>query len=404
VRLYVLERPAGPNQNVEALERAGVVVSSPSPWTLRVTRAAVRRRSLIASGLSVALLVSALPLLAATSAVRRHAFRRALGRTRWRLHGWFAERLTFERLLYVALARQLRRLRPDVVHVHGWGCGEDPPGALAWLRRRACTLVYTEHNSPDPRLRPPRANASMNDAHVLIAVSQAGRAGLETVGRATRPIRIIPYGIDPPPHAATAAQPRAEEFVVACLARLVPQKGHADLIDAMAVVRDAIPAARLLLAGTGPLRTELLTRSERLGLGDQVEFLGLVSRGDLTELFAGTDVVVLPSYWEGLPVALIEALSAGKPIVATDVGGNPELVLDGENGLIVPSGDPAALAQALIRLAADPAARCRMGAASAERFRRGEFDPAAVAQQHLAAYRLAAGVREERRVERRMAA
>jgi len=104
---------------------------------------------------------------------------------------------------------------------------------------------------------------------------------------------------------------------------------------------------------------------------------------------ARTDVVVLPSYWEGLPVSLIEALSAGKAIVASRVGGNPELVMDGTNGLLVPPGDAPALAQALLTLSGDPERVRRMGLASRQRFAAGGFAPAAVAAQHLDAYRRA---------------
>ena len=113
---------------------------------------------------------------------------------------------------------------------------------------------------------------------------------------------------------------------------------------------------------------------------------------------ARTDVVVFSSYWEGLPVALIEALSAAKRIIASNAGGNPELVRHGEKGLIVPVGDLRALARALILVAADPAERRRMGAAGAERYRRGDFDPAVIAQQHIDVYRFARGVSKERAV------
>jgi glycosyltransferase involved in cell wall biosynthesis len=150
---------------------------------------------------------------------------------------------------------------------------------------------------------------------------------------------------------------------------------------------------QLLLAGAGPTRAELEAQVARLGLAQHVTFLGLVSRTDLSALLARTDVVVLPSYWEGLPVSLIEALSAGKAIVASRVGGNPELVADGVNGLLVPPGDAPALAQALLSLFSDPERVRRMGQASRERFAAGEFAPAAVAAQHLAAYQRAIAAR-----------
>ena len=129
---------------------------------------------------------------------------------------------------------------------------------------------------------------------------------------------------------------------------------------------------------------------ELLHLASQVRFLGIVTHADLPDLLAASDAVVLPSYWEGLPVALIEALAAGKPIVATRVGGNPELVVDGENGWLVAPGDVPALAAALTDLAQRPRHELHaLGEASRRRFQAGGFEPAAVAARTVAAYHLA---------------
>ncbi len=392
VFLYVLEPPARPNQNVEALERAGVVVSSPPVWSVRLATWGAGQRDRVAYWLSRVLVVPGLPVIGLSAVLRREPVGPAVSSKRRALQQRLEHGLGFNGR-HVRLVWRLRRLRPDLVHVHGWGCGEDPRGVVGRLAREVFPLVYTEHNSPDPRLHPPIVQAPMNGADVLIAVSQAGRAGLETVGRARRPIRVIPYAVDPLPARARPAGSDSDGLVVTCLARLAPQKRHADLLEATALARRTVPNVRLVLAGTGPLAGELSDLAERLGLRGHVEFLGLVTRADLPDLLARTDVVALASEWEGLPVALIEALSAGKPIVASDAGGNPELVHDGVNGLVVPVGDREALARALVRLASDPAERMRMAAASAERYRLGGFDPPTVAEQHLAAYRLAIELR-----------
>lgn len=231
----------------------------------------------------------------------------------------------------------------------------------------------------------------MNLADVLVAVSRAGRDGLRSVGGATRPICLVPYSVDPLP--ASARVTRHGDYVVSCVARLSPQKRHLDLLEAFAHVRAAIPGARLLLAGVGPLEDDVREGARQLGIEPGVELLGLVTRAELPDLLASTDVVALASAWEGLPVALIEALAAGKPIVASDAGGNRELVHHGENGLVVPVGDVDALAQALLELGLDPAARQRMGAASLARFARGTFSRTAVADGHVEAYRLAVELR-----------
>jgi glycosyltransferase involved in cell wall biosynthesis len=173
------------------------------------------------------------------------------------------------------------------------------------------------------------------------------------------------------------------------VARLNPQKGHADLLQAMARVWAEAPQARLQLAGAGPLRAELEAKTHSLGLNGRVAFLGLVTGDQLPELLAGTDVMVLPSYWEGLPVSLIEGLSAGKPIVASDAGGNPELVRHGENGLIFAAGDVEALSAALLELARHPERLRAMGEAARRRYAAGDFSPEAVTAQHVQAYQLA---------------
>jgi glycosyltransferase involved in cell wall biosynthesis len=137
------------------------------------------------------------------------------------------------------------------------------------------------------------------------------------------------------------------------------------------------------------MQPELEQMAQRLGLNGQVVFLGPLARAELPALLAQADVVVLPSYWEGLPVALIEALSAGVPIVASRVGGNPELVGDCENGYLVPPGDADALAAALLRLAQAPDTRVAMRAASRQRYLAGGFTPEAVTARHVAAYQRA---------------
>jgi glycosyltransferase involved in cell wall biosynthesis len=386
VVVYTLEPIPMPNQNAAALAAAGVEILAESGRLSRLARAAHAKRSELAALLTRVALPFLLPL-AVLDAIRR---RRTLGRSwqgaagRW--HGLVSRWLDFEALYYQTLGTEFRRRAPDIVHVHGWGCGEDPPGAMAWLRRRSYPVVYTEHNSPDPARHSPMEAAPMNFGDVLIAVSQAGEAGLRQVGRAIPPVMASPYSVTPLP-AATEGSHGA--FTMTCIARLSPQKGQPVLLEALAQIVLQTPAMQLLLAGIGPTRPDLEAQVTRLGLQKHVTFLGLVSRSELPALLARTDVVVLPSYWEGLPVSLIEALSAGKAIVASRVGGNPELVTHGVNGLLVPPGDGQALAQALLLLAGDPERVRRMGLASQACFAAGGFGPAAVAAQHLVAYRRA---------------
>jgi glycosyltransferase involved in cell wall biosynthesis len=143
--------------------------------------------------------------------------------------------------------------------------------------------------------------------------------------------------------------------VIACVARLTADKGHRDLIAGLPALASCFPAVSLLLAGEGPLRETLAKQAANLGVGERVLFLGHVA--DVRSVLAAADVFVLPSYREGLPNAVLEAMAMGVPVVATDTDGTAEAVLDGETGCLVPPGDPEALARAVTRILEDDSAR-----------------------------------------------
>lgn len=149
--------------------------------------------------------------------------------------------------------------------------------------------------------------------------------------------------------------------VVCIIARLTEQKGHRDLFDALAST-PALAATHLLVVGDGELRGALQDRVRACGLTGRVHFLG--ARRDLGNLLGASDLFVMPSWWEGLPLSMILALGAGLGVVATRVAGIPEVVRHEETGLLVPPRDPAALGGALARLVTDPALRARLGSAA----------------------------------------
>lgn len=144
----------------------------------------------------------------------------------------------------------------------------------------------------------------------------------------------------------------AEDPVVGVIATLSPVKGHDDFLRAAALVARQQPRARFFLVGDGPLRTTLEAQARVLGIADRVVFAG--ARDDVARLLAMLDVVVLPSQTEGMSNALLEAMAMARPVVATAVGGNPEVVRDGVTGLLVPPGDPETLARAIARLLERP--------------------------------------------------
>ena len=163
-----------------------------------------------------------------------------------------------------------------------------------------------------------------------------------------------------------------DEFVVGFVGRIVPVKDVPTLLHAFAALVASVPQARLLLVGDGECREQMQSVTRSLGLSELVRFAGW--QLDLKRVYGAMDVVALTSRNEGTPVALIEALAAGRPVVATMVGGVPDVIQDGDTGLLVPPGDTDALAAALGRMAREPALRGRLAAAGrrsvADRFGR----------------------------------
>jgi glycosyltransferase involved in cell wall biosynthesis len=158
--------------------------------------------------------------------------------------------------------------------------------------------------------------------------------------------------------------PNDISHVVLAAGRLSPEKGFGVLVEAAATICRDIPGAGVVLFGEGALRTELEKRVAELGLAGRVVMPGF--RTDLDSLIGAADVVVLPSFTEGLPNVALEASAAGVPVVATAVGGTPEVVRDGETGYLVPAGQPAAIAAKVGQLLRDPALRAQFGAAAKE--------------------------------------
>ncbi|MEV4148798.1 glycosyltransferase [Amycolatopsis sp. NPDC049691] len=262
-----------------------------------------------------------------------------------------------------AVRRAVTRFRPDVVLAHNVGAS-----LVARLATRR-PVVTVFHGVADEDV-PAAARILRRTSRHVVAVSPA-TAGQLTGAGLPDPV-VIRNAVFARPPVFGRAEVRASLGVPArtpvalCLARLEPQKRHDVLLDAWAAVDgDAV----LWLAGDGSLRGELAGRAE--ALGRRVEFLG--TRTDVADLLAAADVTVLTSDWEGLPLAVLESLAAGRPVVATDVGGVGEVLADG-GGLVVPPGDPAATAAALTTLLFDAAARESAAAAGLRTIRR-EYDP-----------------------------
>jgi glycosyltransferase involved in cell wall biosynthesis len=274
-----------------------------------------------------------------------------------------------------SLGRILEERRPAIVHTHMAKAGA--LGRLAAHRAGVPHVFHTYHGHvlegyfSDARsafyLSLERWLARRTE--LLVAVSEAIRDQLFDLGIGEAPQwRVVPLGLDLEPLLTSDVDASAARSalglstagpVVAIVGRLVPIKDHALFLESAVRVAEAFPDATFLVAGDGELRLELEARARRM-LGGRVHFAGWVE--DLASLYAASDVVVLSSRNEGTPVALIEASAAGVPVVATDVGGVADVVLQERTGRIVPPGDAASLADAVICLLNDPGLRARMGA------------------------------------------
>ena len=223
-------------------------------------------------------------------------------------------------------------------------------------------LVVHLHGSISEPVSALRIPVAVRGADAVIAVSHAAALQLPSL----RP-RVVHAGVE----SSTEIQPEfrspRETVVVGAACRLVPLKGLMDLIQAVASLHLEFPGLRLEIAGTGPQRHDLEREVDRLSLGGRVRFLDWVQ--DLRPVLRSWDIFAMPSLDEGLPISAIEAMAEGLPIVATSVGGMPELVENGETGYLVPPSDVAAFTKCLRLLLLDPIQRQQMGAAGRQRVR-----------------------------------
>jgi glycosyltransferase involved in cell wall biosynthesis len=209
-------------------------------------------------------------------------------------------------------------------------------------------------------------------AITLLSVSSRTTTYLLEDGLRPEQIVLLPTGIEPEQYAPALAHnaeraehPRATPPTVLCVARYRYEKGLDYLLHAWLLVRQRVPDARLILAGGGQLQQQLAHMIAALGLGDAVDLAGV--RDDVKTLLGEVDAFVLPSRYEGLPNALLEAMAAGLPCVVTRVSGCEDVVLDGQTGFIVPPGQPNALADALVRVLTQPELAHALGRAGRDR-------------------------------------
>jgi sugar transferase (PEP-CTERM/EpsH1 system associated) len=300
--------------------------------------------------------------------------------------------------VHVQLFKLLRRLRPAILHTYNFACAEY--AVPAWAAG-VPVRIHAEHgrDASDPQglnrkhnfLR--RALAPWIDRYVPVSHDLA-RWLQDVVGLPAAKLELIMNGVDTvryAPRLPAAANPWAsageQPFVIGTVGRLQDVKDQATLIDAFALLCAGRPerraGLRLAIVGDGPLRARLAQHAEQAGVADLVWFPG--ARNDIPELMRSFDVFALSSIAEGTPVTLLEAMACGRPVVATAVGGIPEVVQDGVNGALAPAGNPQALADALAPYVEDPARVALHGAAAREKIER-HYSVAAMVGAYTALY------------------
>lgn len=283
------------------------------------------------------------------------------------------------------LASLIRRERPHIVHANSAKAGA--LGRLAaWLTRVPITIytvhgwAFTAHAGPSSTLYrwAERLLRPLTTMTICVAESER-RAGLEarTCGEATTV--VIHNGVDLPP--LRAPETRSGPCRLVTVGRLQAPKDALTLVRALAALQPA--SCEAVIVGDGPDRPAVENEVRRLGLDSVVRLAG--ERDDVADFLAAADLFVLSSRSEGLPLSILEAMAVGLPVVASGVGGVPEVVVEGETGLLVPPGDPQSLADAIERLLDDSALRRRLGAAGRIRVAE-QFDLASAQRAHLDLY------------------
>lgn len=272
------------------------------------------------------------------------------------------------------VAREARRHRATVLHCHQYS--PFVYGSLS-IAFHGAKVVYTEHGrlaDSCPGLRRRVANTVIGRLpRRIVAVSEDLRRSMIAEGFPGDRIEVVRNGIDPgapaDDRARRGARQRlglpADAVVIGTVARLDRVKDLRTLVEAFSALRRALPTAVLLIVGEGPLRTELEAVAAHVAAGEAVRFLGM--RADARNVIAAFDVYVNTSISEGISLSILEAMAAGLPVVATRVGGTPEVVQDSVTGILVAPRDPSALAHVLAQLAVDTSRRAAMGAAGRAR-------------------------------------
>jgi glycosyltransferase involved in cell wall biosynthesis len=350
-------------REIRSLQQAGTEVQVISVWKpgqLETTPTILSEWSsethfiLPKSGLGIAAVV----LVSAIRSPRRFLFslRLALSTARPGFHGTTYQLFYF--IEAVLAAEILRRNAIDHIHNH---IG-DQSGTVTMLAARLAGVDYsiTFHGWPvffDAKYS--RIKEKVLGARFTRAISYFCRSQLMMFSGCTdpAPIKVIHCGLDMKKYCYRPPKMRIKKIF--CVARLAPEKGHSFLLGALKLLLDQGHELELRLAGDGPSQQALSTLARDLGISSQVHFLGFLSEEEIISELHASDLCVLPSFVEGIPVCLMEAMAIGVPVIATNIAGTSELVKDGISGLLVRPSDSQALADAIVKMIDDYEFRLR---------------------------------------------
>ena len=300
---------------------------------------------------------------------------------------WSHGRLT----TILAMRRYLLKERPDLLHCHN-GTAYFFGSIGSWLAGDI-PVVLTKHN-PRPFMGAlaGRVNRRMLRRSINVGVSKQTTAALDSwLPNGSPPARYIPNGISLAPYQGLPEKLEArrllgwstEAFLIGIVARLIPTKGHLFLLDSLARLLKQAPEARVVIVGDGEMRPAVEARIRDLGLESSVMFLG--ERNDMPLIWAALDVFCLPSETEGMPVTVLEAMAASLPIVASDVGGIPQLIEDGVSGMLFPISNLPRMDELLLDVRNHPDRARGMGRAAQARVER-DFSLTRVQNDYEALY------------------
>ncbi len=307
----------------------------------------------------------------------------------------------------------IRAMQPDVVHTHSSKAGVI--GRYAAWAERVPAVVHTIHGLPFHPYQSKLKNAiyiaseraAAKRCHAIVSVADAmTQQALDAgIGKPDQ-YRTIYSGMEIEPFLQASTERSAvrerlglteDDVVLGTVARLAELKGHDDLLDMLPNLVDKCPNVKLLWVGDGWWRERLTRRIEQLNMQDRIVMTGLVEPKEIPSLISAMDVLVHPSYREGLPRTVPQALLTGVPVASYDCDGAPEVCLEGQTGKLIPTGDTAALATALEWLVHHPTERHAMGQAG-QALCREHFDKATMVQQLIALYEQLLSDKPERKV------